>query len=43
MCMYVGSDVSLVEYLCTHVCLITDAEENAAPSEGFYVDLDVDE
>ena len=22
MCMYVGSDVSLAEYLCTHVALI---------------------
>ena len=41
--MYVGSDVSLAEYLCTHVCLITVAEENTAPSDGFYVDLDVDE
>ena len=41
--MYVGSDVSLAEYLCTHACLITAAEENAAPSEGFYIDLDVDE
>ena len=39
--MYVGSDVSLAEYLCTHVFLITVAEENVAPSEGFYVDLDV--
>ena len=39
----IGSDVSLAEYLCTHVCLMTVAEENAAPSEGFYVDLDVDE
>ena len=43
MCMYVGSDVSLAEYLCTHVFLITVAEENVAPSEGFYVELDVDE
>ena len=40
--MYVGSDVSLAEY-CTHVCLITIAEETAAPFDGFYVDLDVDE
>ena len=43
MCMYVGSDVSLVEYLCTHVCLNTVAEENVAPFDGFYVDLDIDE
>ena len=39
----VGSVVRLAEYLCTHVCLITVAEENTAPSDGFYVDLDVDE
>ena len=41
--MYVGSGVSLAEYLCTHVFLITVAEESTAPSDGFYVDLDVDE
>ena len=41
--MYVGSDVSLAEYLCTHVALIIVVEENTAPSDGFYVDLDVDE
>ena len=40
--MYVGSDVSLAEYLCTHVCLTTFAENAATPSDGFYVDLDVD-
>ena len=39
----IGSDVSLAEYLCTHVCLITIAEENSAPSDGFYIDVDVDE
>ena len=43
MCMYVGSDVSLAEYLCTHVCLITIAKEIGASPDGFYVDLDVDE
>ena len=41
--MYVGPDVSLAEYLCTHVCLIMFAEDVATPSDGFYVDLDVDE
>ena len=39
----IGSDVSLAEYLCTHVCLINVAEENPAPSDGFYIDVDVDE
>ena len=41
-CM-IGHVVSLGEYLCTHVCLITVAEENPAPSDGFYIDIDVDE
>ena len=41
-CM-IGSVVRLAEYLCTHVCLITVAEENPAPSDGFYIDVDVDE
>ena len=38
-----GSVVRLVEYLCIHVCLITVGEENPAPSDGFYIDVDVDE
>ena len=41
--MYVGSDVSLAEYLCTHFCLNTVAEENVVPSDGFYVDVDINE
>ncbi len=41
-CM-IGSVVRLAEYLCTHVCLITVAEENPAPADGFYIDVDVDE
>ena len=41
--MYVESDISLVEYLCTHVCLITTTEDAATPFDGFYIDLDVDE
>ena len=41
-CM-IGSDVSLAEYLCTHICLITVAEENPATSDGFYIVVDVDE
>ena len=40
--MYAGSDVSLAKYLYTHVCLIMFAEDAATPSDGFYVDLDVD-
>ena len=42
--MYVGSDVSLAEYLCTHVAIIyIFAEENTTPSDGFYVDLNIEE
>ena len=42
--MYVGSDVSLVEYLSTHVALIYIFSEDAAtPSDGFFVDVDIDE
>ena len=41
-CM-IGFVVSLAEYLCTHACLITVAEEYPAPSDGFYIDVDVDE
>ena len=39
----IGCVVKLAEYLCTHVCLITVAEENPAPADGFYIDVDVDE
>ena len=40
--MYVGSDVSLAEYLCTHVAIIYIFTEDAAtPSDGFYVDVDI--
>ena len=39
----IGSDVSLAEYLCTHVCLITVAEENPALADGFYIDVNIDE
>ena len=39
----IGSVVRLAEYLCTHVCLITVAEENPAPADGFYIDVDSDE
>ena len=41
-CM-IGSVVSLAEYFCTHVFLVTVAEENPAPADGFYIDVDVDE
>ena len=44
ICMYVGSDVSLAEYLCTHVAIIYIFTEDAAtPSDGFYVDVDINE
>ena len=44
LCMYVGSDVSLAEYLCTHVAIIYISTEDAAtPSDGFYVDVDINE
>ena len=42
--MYVGSDVSLAEYLCTHVAIIYFLTEDAATSsDGFYVDIDINE
>ena len=43
--MYVGSDVSLAEYLCTHVAIIYIFTEDAANplSDGFYVDVDINE
>ena len=42
-CM-IGSDVSLAEYLCTHVAIIYIFTEDAAtPSDGFYVDVDINE
>ena len=42
--MYVGSDVSLAEYLCTHVATIyIFTEDTATPSDGFYVDVDINE
>ncbi len=42
--MYVGSDVSLAEYLCTHVAIIyIFTEDTATPSDGFYVDVDINE
>ena len=42
--MYVGSDVSLAGYLCTHVATIYNFTEDAAtPSDGFYVDVDINE
>ena len=42
--MYVGSDVSLAEYLCTHVAIIYIFTKDAAsPSDGFFVDVDIDE
>ena len=43
--MYVGSDVSLAEYLCTHVAIIYIffTEDAATPSDGFYVDIDINE
>ena len=42
--MYVGSDVSLAEYLCTHVTIIyIFTEDVATPSDGFYVDVDINE
>ena len=40
-CM-IGSVVRLAEYLCTHVCLIT-VSDDTAHSDGFYIDLDVNE
>ena len=39
----IGSVVRLAEYLRTHVALINVAYDNTAPSDGFYIDLDVDE
>ena len=42
--MYIGSDVSLAEYLCTHVAIIHIFTEDATtPSDGFFVDVDIDE
>ena len=42
--MYVGSAVSLPEYLCTHVAIIYIFTEDAAtPSDGFFIDVDIDE
>ena len=42
--MYVGSDVSLAGYLCTHVAIIYIFTEGATtPSDGFFVDVDIDE
>ena len=42
--MYVGSDVSLAEYFCTHVAIIYIFTEDAATlSDGFYVDVDINE
>ena len=39
-----SSDVSLAEYLCTHVAIIYIFTEDAAtPSDGFYVDVDINE
>ena len=39
----IGYVVRLAEYLCTNVCLIIVAEENLAPADGFYIDVDVGE
>ena len=40
----IGSDVSLAEYLCTHVAIIYIFTEDAAtPFNGFFIDVDVDE
>ena len=42
--MYVGSAVSLADYLCTHVALnYIFSEDAATPSDGFFVDVDIDE
>ena len=41
--MYVRSDVSLAEYLFTHVAIYIFSEDAATPSDGFYVDVDINE
>ena len=39
-----SSDVSLAGYICTHVATIYIFTEDAAtPSDGFYVDVDINE
>ena len=38
-----GSDVRLAEYLVLMFAYLLFSDDNIAPSDGFYVDLDVDE